>query len=191
MQSLICREACPATASGTCWGNFSTLIKGGQYIFSLNEQSCLLNRKRREGDGEGREGDGERNSAFRGHWSYLAGISKPQSDFPAFLWFKPKALTAYLLQIQSLNRAAPTAARSCDILLSWGHQHPAVSCEMMGGTCCAQISRESHAVPPAYPALGTAALRMCISPRTSARHSLVLPQPQLLWEVNPSQSGFS
>lgn len=99
MQSLICGEACPATASGTCWGNFSTFIKGGQYIFSLNEQSCLLNRKRREGDGEGREGDGECNSAFRGHWSYLAGISKPPSDFSTFLWFKPKALAAYFLQI--------------------------------------------------------------------------------------------
>lgn len=68
-------------------------------FFSLNEQSCLLNRKRREGDGEGREGDEECNSAFRGHWSYLAGISKPPSDFSTFLWFKPKALAAYFLQI--------------------------------------------------------------------------------------------
>lgn len=32
-QSLICGEACAATASGTCWGNFSTFIKGGQYMF--------------------------------------------------------------------------------------------------------------------------------------------------------------
>lgn len=73
-------------------------IKGGQYIFSLNEQSCLLNRKRREGEVEGRTGNGECNIAFRGHWSYLAGTSKPQSDFPVFLWFKPKALAAYVLQ---------------------------------------------------------------------------------------------
>lgn len=67
MQSLICGEVCTATASGTFWGNFSTFIKGGQYIFSLNEQSCLLNRKRREGEREGRAGSGECNIAFRGH----------------------------------------------------------------------------------------------------------------------------
>lgn len=87
---------CNAIASGTCWGNFSTFIKGGQYIFPPNEQSCLLNRKSREGEGEGRAGDGECNIAFRGHWSYLAGMSKPQSDFPVYLWFKPKVLAALL-----------------------------------------------------------------------------------------------
>lgn len=79
-------------------------------FFPLMRQSCLLNRKRREGDRKGREGDGDCNSAFRGHWSYLAGISKPQNAFPTFLWFKPKALAAYLLQMRSLNGAAPTAA---------------------------------------------------------------------------------
>lgn len=74
------------------------LVKGGQYVLPLNEQSSLLNRKRREGEGEGRAGYEECNVACRGHQSYLAGMSKPQSDFPAFFWFKPKALSGDLLQ---------------------------------------------------------------------------------------------
>lgn len=48
------------------------------------------------------------------------------------------------------------------------------------------ISRESHAVPQAYPALGPQ-LRMCILPLISGKQLLVLPQPQLLCPVNPGQ----
>lgn len=65
-----------------------------------------------------------------------------------------------------------------------------MSWEMMGSTCCAQIPMESHAVPPAYPAQGTAAEDVHFSSpfcQALAR----APSAQLLWEANPSQSGFS
>lgn len=52
---MICGEACPATASGTCGGNFSTFIKGGRYIFSLNEAK-LLTKQEEEGGGQKRQG---------------------------------------------------------------------------------------------------------------------------------------
>lgn len=40
-----------------------------------------------------------------------------------------------------------------------------MSWETMGSTCCPQIPTESHAVPPAYPAQGTAAEGVHLSSR--------------------------
>lgn len=72
-----------STASGTCWGNFSTFIKKGELVFFfLNEQSCLLPGK---GGRVMERAGGACGTAFRGHQSHLSEMSKPQNDSSVLL----------------------------------------------------------------------------------------------------------
>lgn len=83
-----------STASGTCWGNFSTFIKKGElfFFFSLMNKAAYYTGK---GGRVMERAGGACGTAFRGHRSHLSEMSKPQND-SSVLFFQTQSFSALL-----------------------------------------------------------------------------------------------